>query len=176
MGPQALNHFFLASNYYFWVWIHCLNWGVRKKKFWPPEPPLPTWGLGFWFRHLLTIILILTIAILVLVLILSTVTLVCYGTIISNVFFYLFSLSTILSLHLILSSHMTPQLRSTVLQHISVSQHMACACLSSLRYRPTVRLTLYTCLPFSIYSRPSSILVFSPILLESPPTSVSPRQ
>ena len=83
----------------------------------------------------------------------------CYGTIISNLFFYLFSLSTILSLHLILSSHMTPQLRSTVPQHISVSQHMACACLSLLCYRSAVHLTLYTCLPFSIYSMPSSILV-----------------
>ena len=84
--------------------------------------------------------------------------------------------SFILSLHLILSSHMTPQLRSTVLQHISVSQLMACACLSLLRYRPAVHLTLYTWLPFSIYSRPSSILVLSLILLESPPTSVSPHQ
>ena len=32
---------------------------------------------------------------------------------------------------------------------------------------------LFVSIPFSIYSRPSSILVFSLILLESPPTSVS---
>ena len=73
--------------------------------------------------------------------------------------FSLYLFFTILSLHLILSSHMTPQLRSTVLQHISVSQLMACACLSLLCYQPAARLTLYTCLPFSIYSRPGSILV-----------------
>ena len=39
-------------------------------------------------------------------------------------------LSTILSHFLILSSHMTLQLHSIVLQHISVIQLMACACLS----------------------------------------------
>ena len=38
---------------------------------------------------------------------------------------------------------------------------MACTCLSLLHYRPTVHLTLHTCLPFSTYSRPGSILVES---------------